>query len=194
MPKLNDTHLPSRISRIIDHLELGGAIVVRDVKAVLTAEQIAKVESEWLSQKTIRKGTRARTDDEKRSQGIINKRSLYIRELKAALVAAEAGMLAALHAGIENKKLRQTRKYLESVSKAILAGKSEKAARDFANNELTRAGLSRMDRRVVRRETARDYNVRDMEAQLKARFRAAMTKEELEQQAFIDDFEKWKNS
>ena len=86
-------------------------------------------------------------------------------------------------------EIRQTKIYFEALSKKIDEGFEPAQARMFANNELTRARLNRMDGARVHSLTPRDKKIRELEANLKAEFKKNMTEEELEQQEILEEHE-----
>ena len=74
--------------------------------------------------------------------------------------------------GAWNKKLRdaevkQARIYMDSLSKALKDGKTTEQAKNIANNDLTRAGLARIDGVKHGYQSKRDKEVHELEAQLK---------------------------
>ncbi len=84
----------------------------------------------------------------------------------------------------------KARIYLESYNKAIKAGKTVDVAIYLANNDLTRAGLSRIDGVKVGHHSKRDREVWEMEQQILGRIRSEMTPEELEQVELWEEHEK----
>jgi hypothetical protein len=83
------------------------------------------------------------------------------------LTVARAGSKQAWQRKQDKAAVRQGRIYFEAYGKARDAGKDIQAARNFANNALTRAGLRRMDGQGVRSQSKRDQEVREMEARLR---------------------------
>jgi len=166
MPKLDDTHLEQRIAEQIKRLEEGHDLVVRDVKAVLSAAAVAQVEAEWLSQQQLRKGKRARNDEERAALGWLSKRDLYLKALKSDLEQARANTSAAFNKKLQDATVRQTRIYFDALKQAEKDGKTEYSAKAFANNELTRSGLRRMDGADSGYNDKRDREVKQMEEEL----------------------------
>ena len=72
---------------------------------------------------------------------------------------------------------------------AKASGKDKQAAENWANNELTRAGLRRMDGQAVRYLSARDKEVFEIEDALRAKIRANLSAADLEQLALIEQHE-----
>ncbi len=91
-------------------------------------------------------------------------------------------------------EIRQARIYLDSYSKARVAGKSELEAQSIANNDLTRAGLRKLDGKVVGHINQRDREVWEMENQLRQQLKIEMSAEELEQIELLEEHERaWAN-
>ena len=143
MPKLDATHLRGRIQRRLEQLEAGNS-AAKDMRAVLTAEQKAKLDSEWREQQLLRQQKRARTENEQVELGWKTKHEVTISVLKQALVVAEDGELEALEEKMKRKEVRQARIYFEALKEAEQKGKTGQAAHDYADNALVRAGLRRI--------------------------------------------------
>lgn len=192
MPKLNNTHLSSRILTQIQRLKENEPLNLRNIKAVLTPEQYAAAEAMWIEQKTIHRGKRPRNEKHRKELGIKDKREIYIEALEGALKDAKGSTAQFFDQAQVAAAKRQIEIYTDAVKQALEQGKSIEVARNYANNELTRAGLNRLDRGRVGLNK-RDHEVSDVEDTLKARIRDDMTKEELEQQKLLDQFHAWKN-
>lgn len=168
MPKLDDTHTTDRLRKRIAELEAGKEVAAKDLKAVLTEAQWQAIEDAWKRQQKLREQKRPRTDEEQRALGWKTKREIRLEVLKEALNVAKAGVSKAWKAKQDKAAVRQGRIYFEAYGKARDAGKDIQAARNFANNELTRSGLRRMDgQEEVQSHSKRDKEVRDMEARLR---------------------------
>ena len=50
MPKLNGTHWPERLAERLADLKADKEVAARDIKALLTDEQIAEMEAAWAEQ------------------------------------------------------------------------------------------------------------------------------------------------
>ncbi len=79
---------------------------------------------------------------------------------------------------------------MDSYSKVRAACKSEPEARTVANNDLTRAGLRRVDGQVVGHTNQGDRDVWEMERELLKQARSEMSPEELEQIELLEQYEK----
>ncbi len=63
MPKLNKIQIADRLSEKLDDLRNGKVIAARDLRALLTDEQIATIDEAWAEQQALRKLKRARTKE-----------------------------------------------------------------------------------------------------------------------------------
>jgi hypothetical protein len=187
MPKVKDVYLSERIRKRIAELEAGEEVPAKDIRAVLTDEQLADIDAAWAKQQVLRKGKRARTEQEQLALGWRTKREIRLLVLRKALKVADAGVLRALKDEQSKAEIRQARIYFEAVGKKLDEGYEPEKARMFANNELTRAGLNRMDGVQVHRLSRRDKELREHTAELKAEFKMNMTAEELEKQSILEE-------
>lgn len=186
MPELDDTHTSLRLQRRIAQLEAGEEIAKRDIYAVLNEQQQHELDSELAAQKALKVQNRARTEEEKTSLGWKTIRAVRIEALKRALAQAEMHELDALKGKQLDAEVRRSRIYLGAYFEARKLGKAEHVAHTWANNELTRAGLSRMDGRVVGDRSTRDKVVRELEEELRRRARSEMPVHELEQLELLE--------
>jgi hypothetical protein len=145
MPKVKDAYLADRIRKRIAELEAGEEVPAKDIKAVLTEEQLAAIDTAWAAQQLLRKGKRARTEQEQQELGWRTKRDIRLDVLRQALKEADAGVLRALQEELKQSELRQSKIYLRSYFEAMREGKPRNQAENWANNELTRGGLNRLD-------------------------------------------------
>ena len=189
MPKLDDTHTISRIQKRLDELEQDIEVSAKDFRAVLTQKQHDAYERAWEEQQELRKKKRARTKEEERELGWKSKRELRIEALKAAKAEAWDDAEAAWGKKLFDAEVRQGRIYFDALNEAEKEGKDARSARLFANNELTRAGLRRLDGQVVHSMSPRDKEIRQMEDLIIARIRNKMSDEELEQIALSEGIE-----
>ena len=190
MPQLNTEQLMERIQKRIHQLELGEEIAVKDIKALLNAEQQQQLADALAAQVELKKIQRVRTDEEKQALGWKSIREVRLDVLRAALTAANDGLLEDYERRLKEKEVRQADIYLREYSEARKADKSVFAAQGAANNALTRAALPRVDGQDVNRISKRDREVFALEAQLKERIRSQMTAEELEELDMLDGVER----
>jgi hypothetical protein len=190
MPKLNGTHIASRLAIRLDELLEDKEVAARDLRKLLTDEQAMAMDAAWREQQALRKMKRTRTKQEQAELGWKSKREIQIQTIKNAIAAAEDTMLETIERLQWKATVRQAQIFLGTYSKAREEGKTDGVARNFANNELTRAGLNRTDGSLMRNNNKRDKEVKDMEEQLRARIQSEMTPAQLEQIEIKEDYEK----
>jgi hypothetical protein len=181
VPKLDGTHIASRLRERLEELREGKEVAPRDLRALLTKEQEAAMDAAWTEQQALRKKKRARTKEEEAALGWRTKRDIHIEAYENAIEAADDAMLATLEELLRKAEVRGARIFLETFSQAMAAGKTEDVAKNLANNELTRAGLRRTDGRQIGFISRRDREIWEMEEKIRNRIRSEMTQEELEQ-------------
>ena len=190
MPKLNTEQLMARMQKRIHQLELGEEIAAKDIKALLNAEQQQQLEDALAAQVELKKIQRARTDAEKQALGWKSIREVRLDVLRAALNAANDGLLADYERRLKEKEVRQANIYLSEYFAARADGKEQYVTQGAANNALTRAALPRVAEQGVNSMSQRDREVFAVEAQLKERIRSEMTAEELEQLDMLEGMER----
>lgn len=190
MPKLDGTHIEGRLRERLEKLRSGEAVAKREIEALLSDRQIDAMNSAWEAQQALRKQKRARTKEEEAALGWKTKREIQIEAYERAIAEADAAMLATLEGLQDKAKVRQAKIYLDSYFKATKEGKTPDVARNLANNDLTRAGLKRVDGQIVGHQSKRDREVWEMEQQILGRIRSEMTPEELEQLELAEEHEK----
>jgi len=190
MPKLNTDQRIGRLERRITELEAGEEVAIKHIRALLTEAQQQALDDALAAQVELKKAKRARTEEEKQAFGWKTIREVRLDILRNALTEANADLLADFKRRQDAALIRQTRIYFDSINKALKDGKDLQSARIWANNELTRAGLPRMDGLTVECENARDKQVAEMEDALRARFRSEMTADEREQLEMVEELER----
>jgi hypothetical protein len=190
MPKLDGTHIAERLNERLEKLRSGEEVAKREIEALLTDEQVAAMNAAWEAQQALRKQKRARTKEEEIALGWKTKREIQIEAYERAITEADDGMLETLEELQQKASVRQAKIYLDSYFKATKEGKTADVARKLANNDLTRAGLKRVDGQVVGHQSKRDREVWEMEQQILGRIRSEMTPEELEQLELAEEHEK----
>ena len=145
MPKLNTDVLIQRLQGRIEELEAGAEIAKKHILALLNDAQQKALEDALAAQVQLKQDKRARTEEEKKALGWKTIREVRLEVLKNALTEANAGLLADYKRRMKADDVRQGRIYFDALNKAEKDGKDPQAARVWANNELTRAGLRRMD-------------------------------------------------
>ena len=134
-----------RIQKRIHQLELGEEIAVKDIKALLNAEQQQQLKDALAAQVELKKIQRDRTDEEKQALGWKSIREVSLDVLRAALNAANDDLLADYERRLKEKEVRQANIYLREYSEARKLNNEIFAAQGAANNALTRAALPRVD-------------------------------------------------
>ena len=190
MPKLNAEQIIERLEGRIAELEAGAEIAVKHIRALLTDVQQQALNDGLAEQAELKKEKRARTEEEKKALGWKTIRQVRLDVLKKALAEANAGLLADYKRRMREADIRQTRIYFDAMNKAQNEGKDLQAAKTWANNELTRAGLRRMDGQLVDHQNVRDKEVMEMEAALRAQFKSEMTEYEREQMEMVENINK----
>ena len=190
MPKLDGTHIEERLRERLEKLRSGEEVAKREVEALLTEQQVVDMNAAWKEQQELRKQKRARTKEEEIALGWKTKRDIQIEAYERAVTEADAAMLATLEELQRKAEVRQARIYLDSYFKATKEGKTPDVAKNLANNDLTRAGLKRVEGQLVGYQSKRDREVWEMEQQILGRIRSEMTQEELEQLELAEEHEK----
>ncbi|HEY8099913.1 MAG TPA: hypothetical protein VIF82_04115 [Burkholderiaceae bacterium] len=187
MADLDDTHTSRRLQRRISELEAGDEIAKRDIYAVLNEQQQHELESELESLQALKKQSKARTAEDKKALGWKTIREVRIEVLKRALAQAEAKDLDALKAKQDDAEVRRARIYMEAFYEARKAGKSTNVAHTWANNQLTRAGLNRMDCQVDGVTDARAKAILELDELNRQKAKSEMTADELEQLELLEE-------
>jgi hypothetical protein len=192
MPKLDGTHLPQRLAERLADLKADKEVAARDIKALLSDEQIAAMDAAWEEQQALRKVKRARTKEEEQELGWKTKREIYIEAYEKAFDEASDGVLKELERLQLEATKRQMRIYFETLNEALKEGKEKRVAENLANNALTRAGLRRMDGQKVGTEglTRRDQEIREMEEAIMKKAVSEMDDCEREQYELVKAYEK----
>ena len=145
MPKLDATHIAERLRSRLADLEAGVEVAAKELRALLTPEQITAMDAAWAEQQELRKVAKARTEAEKQALGWKTKRDIHIEAYKQAVAESNKNILAELQKMQDQAEIRQAKIYLNALGKALDEGYDNEKAKSIANNELTRAGLNRMD-------------------------------------------------
>jgi hypothetical protein len=166
MPKLDGTHLPGRLRERLTDLKAGKEVAARDIKALLSDEQIAAMEAAWGEQQDLRKRKRARTKEEEKELGWKTKREIHIEVYEKAIKEADDGVLKEFDRLQMEATKRQMRIYMDTMGEALKAGKDKDVAENLANNALTQAGLQRMDALPKRIEEIKQQRMLDAQMRL----------------------------
>ncbi len=190
MPKLNGIHIIERLQNRLEELRSDKVVAARDLRALLTEQQVIAMDAAWVEQQQLRKKKRARTKDQEIALGWKTKREIQIAAYERAVDEADSGIIDTIEQLQRKETVRQARIYMDSYSKAMKEGKTNEVAINLANNDLTRAGLRRVDGQNFWTQNKRDKEVWEMEQQILGRIRGEMTQEELEQVQMLEEHEK----
>lgn len=179
-----------RLKKRIVELEAGEEVSVKDIKSLLTDEQVKAIDDAWAAQQQLRNQSRARTEEEQKALGWKTKREVRLDVFRKALEDAKLGLVDAFTKLQRDADIRQAKIYFTAIGKKLDEGKDKPQAKNWANNELTRAGLRRMDGVIVGYTSKRDKEVNEMEDSILAEIRNNMTAEELEQLELLEEHEK----
>ena len=167
MPKLDLTHIAERLKARLADLKEGKEVAAREIRALLNDEQLTAMDAAWAEQQALRKVRRAKTKEEELELGWKTKREIHIAAYESALTEADDLQVGAWEKKQRDAEIRQAKIYMDSYSKAIEDGKDKTTAKNIANNDLTRAGLRRLDGEVVGHFNKRDREVNAMEDALR---------------------------
>ena len=167
MPKLDLTHIAERLKARLADLKDGKEVAAREVRALLNDEQLTAMDEAWIEQQGLRKVGRAKSREEEQALGWKTKREIHIAAYESALSEATELQAGAWEKKQRDAEIRQAKIYMDSYSKAIKDGKDNTVAKNIANNDLTRAGLRRLDGEIVGHSSKRDKEVNAMEDALR---------------------------
>jgi hypothetical protein len=167
VPKLNNIHIADRLGKRIAELEAGEEVAAKDVRALLTDEQMARLDAAWQEQELLRKAKRAVTEEQKQALGWKSKREVRLNAFTQALAELDGNVLQSYKELQDQAHVRQTRIYLDMYFEARKNNVDKIPAAGRANNALTRAGLARIDGASINQISKRDKEVREMEGRLK---------------------------
>jgi hypothetical protein len=190
LPKLDGTHLPQRLAQRLADLKSQKEVAARDIRALLSKEQVAEMDAAWKQQQTLRKQKRARNKQEERQLGWKSKRDIHIDAYEKAVTAANKGVLQEFERLQTEAAKRQMRIYMNTIKAQLAAGKEMRIAKNAANNNLTRAGLRRLDGQMVYHTSRRDKEIWELERQILEKLRSEITADELEQLELKEEHEK----
>ncbi len=182
MPKLDATHIAERLRNRLADLEAGKEVGAKEIRALLTPEQIAAMDAAWAEQQELRKATTARTEAEKQALGWKTKRDIHIEAYKQAIAESNKNLASELSKMQDQADIRQFTIYMDTFSKAKQGGLDTMRARTKANNALARAALRRLDNTIVGTTglTPRDKEIRHLEEEIKVNIRKNMAAEDPE--------------
>ena len=165
MPKLSDLHILEKLQKRLAELKANKEVAPRELRALLNEEQIKALDDAWTYQQQLRKTVKARNKQQQIDAGFKSKRDIHIEIYEQAIKDLDAVDL--IEVELRNAEIRQARIYMDSLSKALKDGKTPTQAKSIANNNLTRAGLARLDGTKHSYQSKRDKEVFELEEQLK---------------------------
>jgi hypothetical protein len=178
MPKLDATHLPDRIYARLADLKMGKEVSIRDIKALLSDEQIAAMEAKWQEQQDLRKKKRARTKEEEKELGWKSKRDIFIETYEKALKNSDINLLTEYKKKLADAEVKNAKIYLDAFFAEKSKGKDHCQADASGNNSLKRAGFSDSTSLKLKEKLKEDLlNEKQLEEVIKTK----MTPSELDQ-------------
>jgi len=154
--------LPERLQERLDKLEQGVAIDARDVKALLTDEQIKRLDAALAEQKIIRtKHRQPKTEEKKLAIGWKTIREVRIEIYKQAIAELQDSLGEGMEGLKKEREVKAARVFMDAFSKAKKEGKNAWSAGGIA---LTRNGFRNNGGSGL---TKRDKEVRDLEEKLR---------------------------
>jgi hypothetical protein len=193
MPKLDATHIAERLRSRLADLEAGAEVAAKEIRALLTPDQIAAMDTAWAEQQQLRKIKRAKNEEERQQLGWKTKRQIQIAVFQQAIADSNKNMHAELQKMQDQAEIRQARIYFDALGKALDQDRTPEQARTMANNALTRAALGRMDGANVgtKQLTPSEKRLRKIEEEIKLLSHKDMTKDELEKVKLLEAYAKW---
>ena len=170
MPKLNITHLPERLKERLEKLERGEEVAVKDIKSLLSDEQIKRMNNAWAEQ------------EEAEAVGWKTKLDVRIDAYRQALEETQNNLADGIRKLQRQREAKAAKIYLDAYFKAE-DGTSKESAGNIA---LTRAGFNKFGANTKKR----DKEVWAMENALLKQFESGMSKEEKEQLELLKEHPK----
>lgn len=190
MPKLNTIKVEHRLDDYISRMSADEAVALRDIKAILKLvgqQYVDWIDEEKERQRELKRTRRARTDDQAKEFGYKSIHEILTEALNRARRKLQDDLLENLEGEVRAKELRQAKTFLDAFFSARHTGKEWHSALAWANNELTRSGLPRVDGQVVSARSSRDKQVWAIEQELMQRFYNQATDHEREQQDLLSE-------
>jgi nitrogen regulatory protein PII len=165
MPKVDELQKYEKLQEQLADLKNGKEVAARKMNVVLDEKQLKAIDDAWTHQQQLRKTVKARTKQQQIDAGFKSKRDIHIAIYEQAIKDLDPVKL--IEKELRDAEIRQAKIYMSSLNKAIEEGKTQEQAKKIANNNLTRAGLARVDGIKRRFQSQRDKEVFALEAQLK---------------------------
>lgn len=187
MPKIDATQLTNRIHARLADLKTGKEVSIRDIKALLSDEQIAAMEAEWQEQQDLRKKKRARTKEEEKELGWKSKRDIFIETYEKALKNSDINLLTEYKKKLANAEIKNAKIYLDAFFAEKSDGKDYCQADASGNNSLKRAGFSDSTSLKLKEKLKADQLI---EKQLEVVIKSKMTSSELDQIELLQEHQR----
>ena len=165
MPKVDELQKYEKLQEQLADLKNGKEVAARKMNVVLDEKQLNAIDDAWTHQQQLRQTVKARTKQQQIDAGFKSKRDIHIEIYEQAIKDLDPVTL--IEKELRDAEIRQAKIYMSSLNKAIEEGKTQEQAKKIANNNLTRAGLARVDGIKRRFQSQRDKEVFALEAQLK---------------------------
>lgn len=149
MPKLSITHLPTRLKERLERLERGEEVAVKDIKSLLSDEQIKRMSNAWAEQEALRKThKRPKTEEEAKAIGWKTKLQVRIEAYKQAIKETDDGLVEGIKKLQKEREVKAARIWLDTVFNAK-EGADKLSAGNIA---LTRAGFNKGNSSTTKRD------------------------------------------
>lgn len=171
MPKLNITHLPTRLKERLEKLERGEEVAAKDIKSLLSDEQIKRLEKAWAEQEMLRKThKRPKTEEEANAIGWKTKLQVRIDTYRQAIEESQDGLVEGIRKLQRERETKAAKVWLDAVFNAK-QGTDKWSAGNIA---LTRAGFNKGTPSISKR----DKEVWAMEEAIRKQIDNTPTKQE----------------
>lgn len=171
MPKLNITHLPTRLKERLEKLERGEEVAVKDIKSLLNDEQIKRLEKAWAEQEILRKThKRPKTEEEANAIGWKTKLQVRIDAYRQAIEETQDGLVEGIKKLQKERETKAAKVWLDAAFNAK-QGTDKWSAGNIA---LTRAGFNKGTPSISKR----DKEVWAMEEAIRKQIDNTPTKQE----------------
>lgn len=171
MPKLNITHLPTRLKERLEKLERGEEVAAKDIKSLLSDEQIKRMEKAWAEQEMLRKThKRPKTEGEANAIGWKTKLQVRIDTYRQAIEETQDGLAEGIRKLQRERETKAAKVWLDAVFNAK-QGTDKWSAGNIA---LTRAGFNKGTPSISKR----DKEVWVIEEAMRKQIENALTKQE----------------
>ena len=149
MPKLNITHLPTRLKERLEKLERGEEVAAKDIKSLLSDEQIERMEQALAEQEILRKThKRPKTEEEAKAIGWKTKLQVRIDVYKQAIMETDDGLVVGIKKLQKEREFKAAKIWLD----ALFNAKEGTDKLSAGNIALTRAGFNKGNPSATKRD------------------------------------------